>query len=578
MKEARTMRTAALITILIARTAQIHGSSVRHRENMSDDCRYKSDYDLWISPTWPGTVSDDYNTLIKFRALETLHVDHHTVKGNLERNGMYTRIPDGQVDQLRATTFLPFAFVWEKIGSEWRVAFDTFVATDGSDDKLWYFRSFENDKQGHQMLMPMAFNEEQLEEEFERQVSINSNPEQHWLRKSQTEERIRILDKEEEEELEINRLAEAHMIPIVKKEWQPLQAQLGKSREEIAKMQSAAERKITEDQELQNRQLLAQESHLKHEEIVQEMKLSEEIVGLKLQNGIVEQRITNMKERLETEERKWEKEKLSLEGKLNDLQQKEADLTRNVKDLGCELETANQQFGELKDKISERQIVIDDQRAQIDEQQKQKNKVDQRETELEKDVQKKNGENARIRAQLVEYKQRTVEQKHELETRQNEIIEAEQEILRRSEEKDHWTMIAAYIVGGVLVLIGFIIFVLSRGAYNKMAEDMRWQLNEQRKEMKQPHPLVPVFPSAHANRLGVHEHPAVRDVFGMKEPWDVTPGEGFHVSRITSGGSTPGTTRGTRKFSVVLDVREGDMEGAEGLPNVSEHNWDGVDP
>ena len=526
------------------------------------------------------------NPLMKFSTLQTLHVDHHTMVDNLERNGMYTRIPDGQVafdtgwDLHTHTRWptLPFAFVWEKIGSEWQVAFETLIALDGSGERQWWFTSFKRGKLFETVMVPMAyFNQEQLEREFERQASITTNPEQYWLRKSEEEERIPIWDQERTEELEIQKSAEVNMIPLKLKEWQPLQVELGKSREEIVKIQRTAERKLTEDQELQNRQLLDQENRLKHEEIIQKMKLSEEIVGLKIQNGIVEERARNMKERLEMERTERDKEKLSLEGKLIGLQQKEADLTRNVKDLDCDLEIANQQTSELEAEMREQQNVIKDQESRIDEQQKQKNKAGQRVTELEKDVQKKNGENGRIRAELEEYKQRTIEQKHELETRQNEIIEAEQEILRKSEEKDHWTMMAAYIVGGVLVLIGFIIFVLSRRAYNKMAEDMRWQLNEQRKVMKQPHPLVPEYPSAHANRLGVHEHPAVRDVFGMKEPWDVTPGEGFHVSRITSDGSAPGTTRGTREFSVVLDVMEGDMEGAEGLPNLSEHNWHDAD-
>ena len=248
---------------------------------------------------------------------------------------------------------------------------------------------------------------------------------------------------------------------------------------------------------------------------------------------------------------------------LNDLLQKNEDLTRNVKDLSSNLEATNQQISELEAETSK-------QRAQIDEQQKQKNVVDQHVTDLELELRTMKDENTRFKDELEEYKQQNVEQKHELEAREKEIIEAEQ-------DRDHWTMISAYIVGGVSVVIGFIIFQLARRTYKEMAEDMEWQMNEQRKIMKEPHPLVPVFPSVHANRLGVHEHPAVRDVFGMKEHWDVTPGEGFHVSRVTCDGTTPGT-RGTRKFSGVLDVKEGDMEGAEGLPKVTEHNWDGVDP
>ena len=91
-------------------------------------------------------------------------------------------------------------------------------------------------------------------------------------------------------------------------------------------------------------------------------------------------------------------------------------------------------------------------------------------------------------------------------------------------------------------MIGFTIFVLARRSYNEMPDNMISELNEQKEIMKQSHLMVRGLPSAHANRLGVHEHPAVRDVFRMKESWDVTPGEGFHVPRVTRGKET---TRGT---------------------------------
>ena len=128
--------------------------------------------------------------------------------------------------------------------------------------------------------------------------------------------------------------------------------------------------------------------------------------------------------------------------------------------------------------------------------------------------------------------------------RQQAEFDADQRIHQREEEIDHWIMMSMFIGGGVLTVLGLTIFVAVQRGYNEMSDDMEYELNAQLKRVKEPHPLVPEYPSAHANRLGVHEHPAVRDVFGMKEPWDVTPGEGFHVSRITKGGRTPRTTRG----------------------------------
>ena len=131
----------------------------------------------------------------------------------------------------------------------------------------------------------------------------------------------------------------------------------------------------------------------------------------------------------------------------------------------------------------------------------------------------------------------------QLDEQHQAAVEAEQKLREKAEGIDHWIMICMFIGGGILVFIGFIIFQLARRTYNEMYDHMEYELNEQLKWVKEPHPLVPGYPSAHAHRLGVHEHPAVRDVFGMKEPWDVTPGEGFHVARITKRGRTPGTTR-----------------------------------
>ena len=154
--------------------------------------------------------------------------------------------------------------------------------------------------------------------------------------------------------------------------------------------------------------------------------------------------------------------------------------------------------------------------------------------------------------------------------------EMKTESCKKTRENDHILGIASCCVGAVLLVIGYFVVAMRWRAEEEHNEEMEGELIAQSQWMKKPHPLVPVVPSAHAGRLGVHENPAVRDVFGMPKHWDVTPGEGFHVSRVTSDGSTPGTTRGTRKSSVVLDVKEEDVEGAEGLPKVPENEVDVV--
>ena len=154
---------------------------------------------------------------------------------------------------------------------------------------------------------------------------------------------------------------------------------------------------------------------------------------------------------------------------------------------------------------------------------------------------------------------------------EREILDAE--LREERKQSDKMWGIASCSVGAVLLVIGYFMVAMEWMAKKELQGQMRGELDARMDIMNQPYPLVPVVPSAHANRLGVHEHPAVRDVFGMPKHWDVTAGEGFHVARITSDGRTPRTTRGTPTFSVTLDANEGDLEGAEGLPKVSEHTW-----
>ena len=161
----------------------------------------------------------------------------------------------------------------------------------------------------------------------------------------------------------------------------------------------------------------------------------------------------------------------------------------------------------------------------------------------------------------------------------NRDFDEERETLKteKENEKHDQMMMFMYIGGGSLVVFA-IFFAVWRWRANKSAsEDMECELNAQLKRVKEPHPLVPEYPSAHANRLGVHEHPAVRDVFGMKEPWDVTPGEGFHVSRITKGGKTPGTIReGTDEGDVTITIVGDPMNHQESADVVEEDLESGV--
>ena len=152
-------------------------------------------------------------------------------------------------------------------------------------------------------------------------------------------------------------------------------------------------------------------------------------------------------------------------------------------------------------------------------------------------------------------------------------LDAERERLKTEKEKEKHDqmMVFVYVGGGSLVVFAIFIAVWRWRANKKASDDMDQALNAQLKRVKEPHPLVPEYPSAHANRLGVHEHPAVRDVFGMKEPWDVTPGEGFHVARITKGEETPGTPReGTDEGDVTITIVGDPMNDPESADVVEE--------
>ena len=118
-------------------------------------------------------------------------------------------------------------------------------------------------------------------------------------------------------------------------------------------------------------------------------------------------------------------------------------------------------------------------------------------------------------------------------------------------------------VGTALIML-LIFWMVSRCRGHRItSKEMEQALKAQRERFWKEEEPLPVIPSVHANRLGVHEHPAVRDQFGMKKHYDVTPGEGFHVKRITRDGSAKSRTTSR-------DIEEGDgkvpqSEGHEGM-------------
>ena len=134
-----------------------------------------------------------------------------------------------------------------------------------------------------------------------------------------------------------------------------------------------------------------------------------------------------------------------------------------------------------------------------------------------------------------------------------------EQMIREQKDGDTKWGICSCIVGGVMLIVGSTIIVLKWRAKKEIEEKMDGVLIAQRKRIMKDHEPMPKMPS-HAARLGVHEHPAVRDVFGIKEPYDVTAGEGFHVARITGTGGTSTTTQGAREFTGKTEVKEGETD------------------
>ena len=337
-------------------------------------------------------------------------------------------------------------------------------------------------------------------------------------------------------------------------------------------------------------------------------------------------RYNDLKSETEGQRKECEKlgtQKSSMRKEINDLvsenQQFKKDIkslrTTNEQSMQQQMDQSNQKIQGLQHELAESRKVTDTLRKEQREQHRQMDALNERlkHTEGERDSlksdvsastamnnqqrqqisrERETAEEDRIqleqfRSQVETLENLGVDRQRELDECQQAVIDAEEQLRRNAEEHDqlqqdaidwkeklrakeakidYWIIMALLIGGGILAVIGFTIFVLARRSYKQMSDDMMYQLDVQSEIMK-PYEAMPAIPSAHANRLGVHEHPAVRDVFGMKEPWDVTAGEGFHVSRITEGLNT---ARETTRQSTELNGRDKDLDAPQD-PGLSEY-------
>ena len=237
-----------------------------------------------------------------------------------------------------------------------------------------------------------------------------------------------------------------------------------------------------------------------------------------------------------------------------------------VDNLEAEKRKRDAQISELEDVVFQQRNIMQEERKQQQRQFTQFAEYQNEATQSERDRLKHweehnrdNIENERGDAvrRLTESMKREEEIKIQKANEELQYREERDNLQREVEEKDQRFMMAMYIGGGILLVIGTLVMIWRWSGNKRNYQEMERALYDQRERMKRPHEPVPVFPSVHANRLGIHEHPAVRDVFGMKEPWDVTPGEGLPAMNITTTGGS-GWTGG-----------EGRGEGVDEISTVS---------
>ena len=95
----------------------------------------------------------------------------------------------------------------------------------------------------------------------------------------------------------------------------------------------------------------------------------------------------------------------------------------------------------------------------------------------------------------------------------------------------------------LLVVTVILCIVFHYNAQSVASQKMERALRDQRIRTLKANEPLPVIPRVHAKRLGVKEHPALRDQFGMMEVFDVTAGEGKDLVRIARPLETAGAER-----------------------------------
>ena len=151
--------------------------------------------------------------------------------------------------------------------------------------------------------------------------------------------------------------------------------------------------------------------------------------------------------------------------------------------------------------------------------------------ELEEQVKLQMSEINRMEQQIEDFQEEKLRADAKNEESQRDIDQLTLQLTER--ENNHKIIIVMILCSACAVLM--VALMLCGGYHYKSrsaaSRKLEKALGNQRTMLLKANEPMPLMPS-HADRLGVKEHPEVRDQFGMKEVFDVTAGEGKDLVRI----------------------------------------------
>ena len=239
------------------------------------------------------------------------------------------------------------------------------------------------------------------------------------------------------------------------------------------------------------------------------------------------------------------------------------------------IETENEQLRESMRhhvaKITERQSEVDVLRITLRQLTKENADYQQSQAAVEREIQ--NLKEEVIEQQMRQSDELSDQENSNLKEKNDQLIselakvrEQMSQLTEDSNNEKHNTVILLCSGGTVLVVVLILCAAFHYRTRSVASRKMEIALRNQGARMLKANEPLPEIPSVHANRLGVNEHPAVRDRFGMEEVFDVTAGEGQDLVRIARPLETAGAER---KLSEELMDIQPIIAGREGAQSIT---------